>query len=220
MKKKILFVSILAALLMVSLPFVSAIQAASVPVASTAKPTTVTSVSPSNPAVNINLQAVSRDINLIVSLSANPDTATSQQMIGIIQLSTKVLIDLGYTAEAASFNQQLQAILSSNLELQSSGFEQWGSLRCDLVLLSVVVLGALATISLGVFGILGFMLGITTQDGFIFFGVLADILAALALLFEIRWFFHCLPPQPSESTTGCSLCGDATGLITTPMPSN
>ncbi len=41
MKKKILFVSILAALLMVSMPFVSTLQAANSPIISTTKTTTV-----------------------------------------------------------------------------------------------------------------------------------------------------------------------------------
>ncbi len=213
MKKKILFVSILAALLMVSMPFVSTLQAATVPVTSAAKPTTITSVQLSNPEANINiqsinLQAITTDINSIMSLSANPDTATPQQMVNIIQLSIKVLKNLGYNAEATSFNQQLQTII---------GFNQWGTLRCDLVMLTVFVLAALGAVSMLVFGVLGFILGITTQDGVLFFGGLGDALAALALLFEIRWGLHCIgtgstsTPMSSTSTattmtSGCSLC--------------
>jgi hypothetical protein len=212
MKKKILFVSILAALLMVSMPFVSTLQAATVPVTSAAKPTTITSVQLSNPEAkniqSINLQAITTDINSIMSLSANPDTATPQQMVNIIQLSIKVLKNLGYNAEATSFNQQLQTII---------GFNQWGTLRCDLVMLTTFVLAALGAVSVMVFGVLGFLLGITTQDGLLFFGGLGDALAALALLFEIRWGLHCIgtgsasTPMSSTSTattmtSGCSLC--------------
>jgi len=110
-KKKILIGSIFAALLMVSMPFISALQNTQTQVATS---TTTKSVQPSNSAAATNIQSadlavIVADVNTICSI--DPKTATPQQMINTIQLSIAVLRDMGYTTEAASFNQQLQELI-------------------------------------------------------------------------------------------------------------
>jgi len=217
MKKKILIGSIFAALLMISMPFISALQT---PVA------TSTSVKPSNSAATTNIQSINieatiTNINSIISLSANPETATPEQMKNIIQSSIKVLNDLGYRAEAASFNQQLQTILKSNLEPLSSSFLFFGPFRCALLLLTAGVLNFLgwlcswlylnADLIASIFGV------VISDDALMLIGVAGGILVVLAAFFLFRFDNQC--SGASGSTTGCSLCAGSTGSIA-PMMSN
>lgn len=207
MKKKILIGSIFAALLMVSMPLISALQTQSV-----ATSTTTTSVQPTK------LAAVVANANSILSI--DPETATPQQMINTIQLSIQALKDLGYTDKAASFSQQLQTLLSSSLAPQSSGM-QWGLIRCGLVELTGLLLNALA-VGILVASLVLFIKGIMTSAGVTLSEAIAIALAALGDGFLVRFGTHCsqyLPDQTTPPTGGCILCGDATGS-TTPMPSN
>jgi len=98
-KKKILIGSIFAALLMVSMPFIPALQ--------TAPATKSTSVQPSSSA----LAAVTKDVNLIKSI--DPKTATPEQIIYVIQLGIDALRNLGYKAKATEIDQKLQGSIGT-----------------------------------------------------------------------------------------------------------
>jgi len=109
-KKKILIGSVFAALLMVSMPFISALQTQQV-----ATSTTTTSVQSSSPTAtnlqSINLAAVTNDVNLIKSI--DPKTATPEQIIYVIRLGIDALRNLGYTAKAAEIERELPKIIDA-----------------------------------------------------------------------------------------------------------
>ncbi len=209
-KKKILIGSIFAALLMVSMPFVSALQA---PVKTS---TTTTSVQPSNPTATItaaditNINSInSLASDLKTSLSNNPGTVTPEQMTKMIQmiilsrtvlnhmgyndefisqLAVNALKDKGYTIDAVSFNQQLQAV--ANSKPQPLCF----------------ILG----VTLGIGVVITFVIGLIPIIGRF---IVAPI-AAVLLVIDVAYLLLCPPTQ----AIGCG-CGDATGS-TTPMQSN
>jgi hypothetical protein len=88
MKKKILFVSIIAALLMVSMPFVSTLQAANSPMISTTKTTTATNTvqtpTPAIPSITSKQQATVALIKIKMSTSDPEIQALASQGIAIV----------------------------------------------------------------------------------------------------------------------------------------
>ena len=229
-KKKILIGSIFAALLMVSVPFASALQTTQV-----AASTTTTSVQPSNPTATItavdiaNINSINSLVNdLKTSLSKNPGTVTPEQMIKMIQLtklsrtvlndlgytdgaitqlSIKALNDKGYTIDAASFNQKLQAVLNLNPESISSGsMGNWSSIQRLLLGGVLFVAGLICAVIASVFDRIPILNLIMLP---IDLALVALAVVLLSLAFDI-WF-----PTP----TGYTLCADTAGSKT-PMTSN
>jgi uncharacterized membrane protein YiaA len=216
-KKKILIGSIFAALLMVSMPLISALQTQHV---ATSK--TTISVQPSNPTATItaadiaNMNSISSLANdLYASLSNNPGTVTPEQMIKILkltkllrtvmndlgytdgditQLSIKALKDKGYTVDAASFNQKLQAVLNLNPESISISLMEWGSIICDVVFVAGVMCYAI-----GLFGA-PLALLITWPIAF-----------PLLLIGTVLLFLY--QKNGCSPSTGCNLCAGSTEPI-------
>ena len=218
---------------MVSMPFISALQTQQV---ATSK-TTTTSVQPSNPTVTItaadiaNINSISSLANdLSISLSNNPGSVTPEQMIKMVQLtkllrtvlnylgytdgditqlSIKALKDKGYTVDAASFNQKLQAVLNLNPELISSSPMAFGDIMCSVLIISFSMCKVIMQILsiLYIFPILGTIL-------------IAPFMLLCIVLLDL-WLDNCAGPPPGtgSQTIGCSACGDATGSVT-PMTSN
>jgi hypothetical protein len=148
----------------------------------------------------MNLATLTTNLNSVCSIK--PETATPEQMIYNIQLSIKILKDTGFTAEATSFSQQLQTLLSS--QPQNSG-TPWTLVRCGLTQLLAdifLILAGVILVSEYILELLHLIdSGTATLFDLTYYGLLG-----LAGLLKALVQNHCpYTPNLTSSTNGCSL---------------